>query len=153
MTVTVTAPGMRVDPGAMASPVGVHKLGSPAHLGALGDRPPDALTLLAGVLLDLLVDSAASSCRSLPTRLRGRCPRSRDVWHHDYGQPLPALRALSWGLFMYAARQQVWISDQNATTRQGIGAGLWAGDGRDFPRLPSTEHGLRETDGTGGDDQ
>jgi hypothetical protein len=35
-----------------------------------------------------LLDSAASSCRSLPTRLRGRCPRSRDVWHHDYGQTL-----------------------------------------------------------------
>jgi hypothetical protein len=35
-----------------------------------------------------LLDSAASSCRSLPTRLRGRCPRSRDVWHHDDGQTL-----------------------------------------------------------------
>ena len=46
---------------------------------------------------------------------------------------LPALRALSWGLFRYAARQQFWISDQNATTRQGIGVGLWAGDGRGFP--------------------
>jgi hypothetical protein len=35
MTVTVTAPGMRVDPGAMASPVGVHKLGSSARTWVL----------------------------------------------------------------------------------------------------------------------
>ena len=67
-------------------------------------------------------------------------------------KPLPALRALSWGLFRCAARQQVWISDQNATTRQGIGVGLWAGDGRDFP--PTSLHrtwGCARRDGTGGD--
>jgi hypothetical protein len=64
-------------------------------------------------------------------------------------KPLPALRALSWGLFRCAARQQVWISDQNATTRQGIGVGIWAGDGRDSLRLPSTEQGPAR-DGTEG---
>jgi len=154
MTVTVTAPGMTVDPGAMVSPVGMHKLGSPAHPGALGDRPPDALTPLAGVLLDLcwiLLPAAVVRFRHASVVVVRALVMSGTT---IMDKPLPALRALSWGLFSYAARQQVWISDQNATTRQGIGVGIWAGDGRDFP--PTSLHrtgGCARRDGTGGDDQ
>jgi hypothetical protein len=137
----------------MASPVGVHKLGSPAHLGALGDRPPDALTPPAGVLLDLwwiLLPAAVVRFRNASVVVVRALVMSGTT---IMDKPLPALRALSWGLFSYAARQQVWISDQNATTRQGIGVGLWAGDGRDFP--PTSLHrtwGCARRDGTRGDD-
>ena len=146
MTVTVTAPGMTVDPGAMVSPVGMHKLGSPAHLGARGDRPPDALTPLAGVLLGPLVDSAASSCRSLPKRLRGRCRRSRDVWHHDYGQTLARAPCALMGPIQ-VCRQTTGL-DQRPECDHA--AGDWCGTlGRRRPGFPSDfpppSMGLRET--------
>jgi hypothetical protein len=145
--------GRRVGPCCPPQPArGVHKLGSPAHPGALGDRPPDALTPLAGVLLDLcwiLLPAVVVRFRHASVVVVRALVMSGTTM---MDKPLPALRALM-GLFRYAARQQVWISDQNATTRQGIGVGLWAGDGRDFP--PTSLHrtwGCARRDGTGGDD-
>ena len=71
-----------------AQPRGVHKLGSPAHPGALGDRPPDALTPLAGVLLDLcwiLLPAAVVRFRHASVVVVRALVM---FWHHDYGQTL-----------------------------------------------------------------
>ena len=71
-----------------AQPCGVHKLGSPAHPGALGDRPPDALTPLAGVLLDLcwiLLPAAVVRFRHASVVVVRALVM---FWHHDYGQTL-----------------------------------------------------------------
>jgi hypothetical protein len=91
-------------PGAAAIPWGA-QLGSPAHPGALGDRPPNALTPLAGVLLDLcwiLLPAAVVRFRHASVVVVRALVISGTT---IMDQPLPALRALSWGLFRYAARQ------------------------------------------------
>ena len=77
-----------------AQPRGVHKLGSPAHPGALGDRPPDALTPLAGVLLDLcwiLLPAAVVRFRHASVVVVRALVMSGTT---IMDKPLPALRAL-----------------------------------------------------------
>jgi hypothetical protein len=93
-----------------------------------------------------LLDSAASSCRSLPTRLRGRCPRSLMSGTTIMDKPLPALRALSWGLFR-VCRQTTGLDqrpecDHAAGDRCGTLGRRRPGFPSDFP---PPNMGLRET--------
>ena len=70
------------------------QLGSPAHPGALGDRPPDALTPLAGVLLDLcwiLLPAAVVRFRYASVVVVRALVMSGTT---IMDKPLPALRAL-----------------------------------------------------------
>jgi hypothetical protein len=87
MTVTVTAPGMRSILGSCPAPWGAQTRSSSAP-GCSWRPSTQCVDPTCWSSAGPLLDSAASSCRSLPTRLRGRCPRSRNVWHHDHGQTL-----------------------------------------------------------------
>jgi hypothetical protein len=122
---------------------GVHN-SVPQRARVLLETAPDTLSPLAGVVLDLcwiLLPAAIVRFRhasvvvvpALVTRLwTPSCPRSCTLMG-----PIQVCRQTNGSGSATSMRP----------TRQGIGVGLWAGNGQDSLRLPSTEHGAAR-DGT-----